>query len=574
MNNDALEVLAVDQADSFGEFFAPSNFDMIDVLVAQYRQARERITEVAAFSKGETCNSVISYFLDGNSDPDRGRHSLMMSAAQLFDESGATSALNAAYWSKALELTDVYNAMPQKRRDEWNAQLRYPKGVTKHRGSKGEWETPPLPDFEDETVRATLNGLLAARAQFLAERVDGIFRALSGEHVTNSPAAFGKRMIVAHLVSSYGTSNHDRVGYINDLRCVIAKFMGRDEPKWNMTSGIVDHARRESRGQWVSVDGGALRLRAYKCGTAHLEVHPDMAWRLNSILAHLYPMAIPPEFRSKPKKKAKEFAAMGRPLPFAVVELLSEAKTAYRLIPQPDNWRQQYRREDIKDTLDISHSGAWESATKPVRDEAESVFRILGGVKSANGYWQFDYRPNEVLGEAVRTGCIPDQKTHQFYPTPEGLAQIAVGLAEIGDDHQCLEPSAGIGGLADFMPIERTTCIEVSRLHCEVLRAKGFTSVEADFPYWVDLQFPNAAKFDRVVMNPPFSDGRAKAHTEFAAQCLKPGGRLVAILPASMKGKNFLSGFECEWSAIYDNEFAGTSVSVVILTAKKQGGEP
>ena len=46
-------------------------------------------------------------------------------------------------------------------------------------------------------------------------------------------------------------------------------------------------------------------------------------------------------------------------------------------------------------------------------------------------------------------------------------------------------------------------------------------------------------------------------------------GRLVAILPASARGKDVLPGFNHEWSKVYSNEFAGTSVSVMILTATK-----
>jgi hypothetical protein len=105
-------------ADNVEEFFAPSSTDFLDGLLAQYRQARVRISEVAAFSAGETCQAVIHYFLDGNASENHGRHSMQMSAEQMFREDGAIAALNAAYWTKALSLTDVYNAMPQKRRDE------------------------------------------------------------------------------------------------------------------------------------------------------------------------------------------------------------------------------------------------------------------------------------------------------------------------------------------------------------------------------------------------------------------------------------------------------------------------
>ena len=121
--------------------------------------------------------------------------------------------------AKALNMTDVYEYMPNNRRTEWNEQIR-------------EMKTP---DFDEETVRPTIMELLNSRQQFFAERVDGIFRALSGDHVTNRPEGFGKRMILARVFNEYGWTNHDMSGFIRDLRQVIAKFMGRDEPRWRVT---------------------------------------------------------------------------------------------------------------------------------------------------------------------------------------------------------------------------------------------------------------------------------------------------------------------------------------------------
>ena len=541
------EVNLVSGDDFLDEFFAPSSTDMVDGLVGQYRQARERIAAVAQFAEGDTCKAVIDYFLSGNANEDRGRLSMQTSADQMFQEDGAVAALNAAYWSKALNLTDVYDAMPQARREEWNKVIR----------------EQTAPEFEETVVRDTLVGLLNSRAKFLAERVDGIFRALSGEHVTNSPGAFRNRMIVANLVTSYGTTAWERVGFINDLRCVIAKFMGREEPKWDASSSVVDFARRERRGEWVTLDGGALRLRAYKCGTAHLEVHPDMAWRLNCVLAHLHPLAIPPEFRAKPKKQSKSFVMMGRPLPFAVVALLASMEKAYVFTENtgPDAWRNKYRRSEIKNAVQF-HSGA----VSPARKEAERVLAYLGGVKVNNErggeYFEFDFHPGDAIKEVAASGCLPDQKAHQYYPTPEGLAQVAVDMAQIGPHHECLEPSAGTGSLADLMPKTVTTCVEISPLHCKVLEAKGFNVAQSDF-----LKWESAYKFDRIVMNPPFSEGRWQAHLERASSLLAKDGRLVAILPASAKGKDVLPGWDLEWSRVFDNEFAGASVSVVILTA-------
>lgn len=528
------------------QFFAPVQYSRMDALIDDYARRRAQIEHVAAIFDGDV-KGVVDYFIEGNRAGDGSRYSIL-SAEKIFRMPGAIAALNTDFWRRALDLTDFYSIMPQKRRDEWNEQFH------KHQ----------TPDFTRENVIATIEALDAARMTFLAERVDGIFRALSGEHVTNSPAAFGKRMIIGYLINSYGTTNHDRVGYINDLRAVIAKFMGRDEPtSWNATSHVVEAARKEKRGQWVTLDGGALQLRAYKCGTAHLEVHPDMAWRLNCILHHLYPMAIPASFREKPKRAPKSHPVMLRPLPFAVVAALDSLEPAYRLEENTgiEAFRNKYRRVSIQNAVQFRYGT--DCGAVP-RAEAERVLAYIGAVKDGDAF-QFDYDPRPVLSEIICSGCLPDQKTHQYYPTPEVVARAAVHMADIGDADTCLEPSAGTGGLADYLPKERTTCVELSALHCAVLRAKGYRTHCMDFLQWAK----DSALFDRVVMNPPFADGRALAHVEAAAGLVSRGGRLVAILPASMRGKPILPGWTANWSEVFANEFGGTSVSVAVVALER-----
>jgi hypothetical protein len=555
----AVDVL--DQDEEAAPFFAPSTSDALDPLLGAWAQARARITALAGYVKGEAQQAVLHYFLEGNRSEDRGRLSMEMSAAQLFQEDGAVAALNAAYWSKALHLTDVLDCMPQKRRDEWNAQIRSPRGVEEwaycsDAGKKvKKWTVPPLPDFTAEAVRPTLQGMLAMRHQFLAERVDGIFRVLSSDHVTNVPEGFGRRMIIARAINEYGSPDHSRSGYINDLRCVVAKFMGRDEPGWQATDSVLRTARHR-HGEWLPLDGGAIRIRAYKVGTAHLEVHPDIAYRLNQILAFLHPLAIPAEFRTKPKRAAKAFAMMGRPLPFAVLSQLNSMRPVKERLGGTEAWPERYRT--------IGNAVAFEygsSDNKAARRAAEQVLVALGGTPVKH-YWQFAYHPGQVLADVVASGCIPDQQAHQFYPTPERVAAAAVELAAIGPEHSVLEPSAGQGGLADLLPKDRTTCVEIAPLHCAILAAKGYTVEEADFLAWAEHE---PRRFDRVVMNPPFSEGRAKLHTEAAAGLLSPAGVLVAVLPASFRGKDFLCGGATEWLTVFNNEFSGTSVDVVLM---------
>jgi hypothetical protein len=268
-----------------------------------------------------------------------------------------------------------------------------------------------------------------------------------------------------------------------------------------------------------------------------------MAWRLNAILHTLYPRAIPASFRVAPKKKAKTFTMMGRPLPFAVLKILDDLRIKGCAVTYG------YAQTD-------NASGK----------EVKRVLESIGGVRTDNG-WSFDYDPTDVIREIRLSGCVPDKVSHQYYPTPENVALAAVALADIGPDDLCLEPSAGQGGLADYMPKAHTACIEISALHCAILKAKGHNVTQADFLAWATI--PKKPQFDRVILNPPYSEGRWLAHLQAAASVLAPGGRVVCILPASQRGKDLIPGLEYEWSPVFANQFDGTSIDVAIYAGSR-----
>lgn len=519
------------------EFFAPAASDLFDNLLAQYQRERSLVEQAAEFVNGPEVAQVMPLFIDGNTDRSRG---IRLDTEKLFSLDGAVAALNSRYWQKALSMTDVLDYMPQKRRDDWHEQIHEMKA----------------PDFDEETVRPTIMELLNMRSQFLAEKVDGMFRALSGEHVTNCPQAFGKRMIMFVRDSRIGIIEWKAEGHLNDLRAVIAKFMGRDEPRHGATRTVIEAAYRQV-GEWLDVDGGALRIRVYLKGTAHLEVHPDMAWRLNAILATLYPSAIPASLRRKPvkRKKAGSWREIQTPLPFEVVGALSGMDEAVELRGgRGDGIRR------IRNTRKFNYS----LTDKHIKQQAGHVLELIGGVHNGE-HWQFDYDPTEVIGEIVASGCVPDSKTHQFYPTPPELAAEAVSRAEITAGHTCLEPSAGTGNLAGLMTgCNSLTVLEISELHCKVLESKGLRPLNCDF-----LRWQSDTGFDRIVMNPPYSQGRWQRHLEHAAGMLRPGGRLVAILPESARTAVELPGLSLSWSDVHRNKFKGASVSVLILVADR-----
>lgn len=504
-----------------GAFFAPVQGDAVDALIGQYREARAEVDRADAFLSSDAMRRACVFFLDGaRAKFDR----YVPSVETVFDGAAAVQALDANYWQRALALTDVLDFMPDARRQEWRAQI----------------ETRDTPAFEEATVRESLNSLMARRVDFLSEMVDGVFQGLSGAHVTNRPEGFSKRMIIDACYTEYGYAGR-KEGLVHDLRFVVSRLVGRDAPDYGNTRSLLAHARKTT-GLWHSVDAGAFRLRVYKKGTAHLEVHPQLAWRLNQILAYRYPTAIPPARRRRPAPAPAEPILFERPIPFAVLNQL--AAGAYR---------------------DEGGGGVFQNAMsleagRPLRRECGRVLEALGGVPDGR-YYRFDYPARATIGAVLASGVLPDETAYQYYPTPEALAAEAVGLADIEEHHSCLEPSAGLGALAALMPKDRTVCVEVSALRCGALKAKGQLVLCEDFLRYV------GGPFDRIVMNPPFSEGRALAHVCHAAALLAPGGRLVAIVPEGLKGKVLPEGLTWYWGGV--RNFPGVSIRVAILAGDR-----
>lgn len=121
-----------------------------------------------------------------------------------------------------------------------------------------------------------------------------------------------------------------------------------------------------------------------------------------------------------------------------------------------------------------------------------------------------------------------------FFPTPKPIVDIMLQKAGIEKGMSVLEPSAGQGAIAvpardlgafvvcyDLLPDNYEKLIEIG----------GFGEVHlANFLGIV----PGKGKFDRVLMNPPFSAQRDLLHVRHAFDFLLPGGILVAVVGAGV----------------------------------------
>jgi len=516
-----LEIALPDEVLNSGDVAEKSG--QITDLIKKYKDERSIVESVVKMIESSDYHSISHYFR--TRDCDVIPPSLSIAIANM----------NSSYWQKAMIITDVYKVMPQKRRDEWDKSIRENK----------------TPDFTEDFVRSTIYDLFANRDMFYAERVRDLFDRLSRNHKTNKSEGFYKRMIfnygLDYANTTWPSPNYSTAGYINDLRCVISKFLRRDEP--NCSINLIKHCMKDY-GKWFHIDAGSLKIRVYKKGTIHVEVHPELAWRINCILNEVSENSIPAKFRSQPEvgTKFKDFVLMSKPLNFQVLDNLSGAYNKFN--------NQHY----LSSSMD-----------KLVKKQVIEILELLGAKFTDNTY-TFDYSNHDDVVDFVKvTGCVFDYKSYQYYPTPDNVAQIAQEELQCTSDNSLLEPSAGQGNLVKGIEYKSLDLVEISNINSMILERTNFFSTKTIH----EMDFLKFAKnetrtFDRIIMNPPFSEGRVFSHIKNAFSLLNSGGRMVAIAPSSMIDKLSLDGATITYSGPFGNQFDNTSVSVVVITITKE----
>lgn len=173
-------------------------------------------------------------------------------------------------------------------------------------------------------------------------------------------------------------------------------------------------------------------------------------------------------------------------------------------------------------------------------------YRRAGKVlQAAGGEWDRRVRAHVFGGSAedaldvlVMTGHILSTREMCAFPTPSPVARRLVELAEIEACHQVLEPSAGTGELARVVATatDFVDCIEVDPGRASVIRERGYAREvwTADF-----LKVPGMpGGYDRIVMNPPFLGQAGIRHIDHATGFVRPGGRIVSVVPGAVLWRN------------------------------------
>jgi 16S rRNA G966 N2-methylase RsmD len=190
--------------------------------------------------------------------------------------------------------------------------------------------------------------------------------------------------------------------------------------------------------------------------------------------------------------------------------------------------------------------------------------------KTAKGH-VFPSDPSEKLGLALTTGeSVSEKKTFQMFFTPSSLAAKVVELAEVSGQ-SVLEPSAGNGALVKecwAQGAKDVDCVELNEENAIELRQMGETVWQTDF-----LALP-PARYDRVVMNPPFTKNQDITHVEHGLKNLVEGGILVSIMAGNTERPRFrklVENLNHEIIDVPDGSFkeSGTNVRTVILKVRK-----
>lgn len=182
-----------------------------------------------------------------------------------------------------------------------------------------------------------------------------------------------------------------------------------------------------------------------------------------------------------------------------------------------------------------------------------------------------DVLPDVDPEQPERAPSTAVAKDLQFYWTPEVVIAKALEFANVHDiteyrhtvqPQRILEPSCGDGRILDAIRKygHRSLGIEYHAVRYAQAQAKGHSVALANF-----LECPPRAEFDAVVMNPPFYGRHYVKHVRHALKFLKPGGTLVAILPATAHYDH--KELEGEWRDLPVGSFSevGTNVPTGLL---------
>ncbi len=502
-----------------------SNFNRFDTLFKEYNDKKQRIGKMLNVMFDDADFDLMwKYAEDISKDrvlnPSQDSLPNVNYLRKFLMHENVNKVLQREYWKKVIDDTRILDYVSSSVKEEWYKAM----------------EEFNLPPFEMEIVKTALSGMIKDLPSLFAQRLQDAHAVISKAHKTNSAEMFNKRMIfhVANFDSRYcwymTTEFIERkCDAINDIRSTISQILGGLQiPRGDTVEKLANIAKGDNFGQWVKIDEH-VAIRLYKVGTAHLEIRPEIADMLNNILANgALPNMSDSWYNKKKENKVKEFHN------FSSIVL---------------------SRNVIDDVTYMTKSKSGkDSGNYYVKDD--DTLKVLKYIDKdmeyKDNFVSFSYNVKSVLDYLAIHRTIPDYKSIQFYPTPDIIVDEM--YKHFNHNASILEPSAGMGGL--LRDLENVTCVEINSLHSTILSSKGYKVYEMDF-----MKFSESNKFDVILMNPPYSKGRALSHIDKAIKHLNENGFILAVIPEG-KIANLKHKYELikTFNSVFDNTSIDTSL--------------
>ena len=170
--------------------------------------------------------------------------------------------------------------------------------------------------------------------------------------------------------------------------------------------------------------------------------------------------------------------------------------------------------------------------------EVNKILELLGGKWNRSAKCHiFESDIADKLMDALNDDNLIDKKkTYQFFETPKEIAEKIVQLAEIKENDCILEPSAGLGSIVNEIlrihsPVYAIEIQDENRKELE--KIDGIKIIARDFLHYEY----SGLKFDKIIMNPPFTGGQDADHILHAYELLANGGRIISIVPSTTPTK-------------------------------------
>lgn len=215
--------------------------------------------------------------------------------------------------------------------------------------------------------------------------------------------------------------------------------------------------------------------------------------------------------------------------------------------------------------------------------EVNKVLELLGGKwnKKLKAHL-FESPIDDAISNVIATGEVTNHKKElQFFETPSNVATHLCNLADLKPGLSVLESSAGRGRILQALI---QTGLGLRLFWCEIDNANcAYVEKNVSRSGFIQNDFLTAAiqQFDRVVMNPPFSNQQDIDHVTHALKFIDEKGILVSVMSPAIKFRTnrktnefnaLLKTFRShEIIDLPENSFneSGTTIKTVILKVRK-----